>query len=153
MNVVVNSRLALAVTVLSLVGAGITAYLTLEHGQGNSPACIVGHGCSVIASSKYAHIGSLPTASLGLFAYLVLALVSGSRMLQPPEEIERTMRYLALGIAFAGAAFSGWLMYLAISVLHATCIWCISSAVTITLIFVLSLIDVRMSTRTQPALL
>ncbi len=140
-----NSRLIPVLVVLALVGAAITGYLTMQHGRGVSPAWLVGHGCAVIASSKYAHIGILPTASLGLLSYLLLALLSGSRLLEPPEEIETAMRYSTLAISFIGTAFSAWLMYVAISVLHASCIWCIGSATTMTLIFVISLVDLRLS--------
>ena len=136
-----------AALVLALVGAGITAYLTLEHGRGEAAACIIGHGCTVIASSKYAHIGDLPTASLGLLAYLVLAVFSGMRLLSPPPEVATRLRQVSLVIAAAGTGFSAFLMYVALFDLHATCLWCIASATTITLLLIATVAEMALGRR------
>jgi uncharacterized membrane protein len=138
-----NSRMLIATLILGIIGALITGYLTLEHGRGESPACLVGHGCAAIASSKYAHIGVFPTAALGLFTYLVLAMLAGARLLEPPEDIEKVMRFGSLAISLIAFVFTAWLLYIAEFVLHATCTWCIASAVCITSIFVLNALDTR----------
>jgi uncharacterized membrane protein len=136
-----GSRLAGAALALSLIGAGVTAYLTVEHGRGEGPACIIGHSCTLIATSEYAHIGALPTASLGLLAYLVLLVLSGLRLLDPPVEVAARLRQAALTISGVGTAFSAWLMYVAVFDLEAACLWCITSAVTITLLLMTTLTE------------
>jgi uncharacterized membrane protein len=146
-----KSRLLIATFLLAIFGAVITGYLTLEHGRGESPACLVGHGCAVIASSKYAHISVFPTAALGLFTYLVLAMLAGARLLEPPEDIEKVLRFGSLAISLIAFAFTAWLLYIAEFVLHATCTWCIASAVTITSIFVLNAVDMRRWMRDRQA--
>ena len=138
-----KSRLLIATLLLAIAGALITGYLTLEHGRGESPACLVGHGCAVIASSKYAHIGVFPTAALGLFSYLMLAMLAGARLMEPPEEVESLMRLGSLAISLIAFVFTVWLIYIAEFVLHATCVWCLGSATTITTIFVLNAVDTR----------
>jgi len=39
--------------------------------------------------------------------------------------------------------FSAWLTYLELGVIHAICIWCVTSAVIVTLIFLVSVADLR----------
>lgn len=136
-----NSRLLITTVLLGVVGALITGYLTLEHGRGESPACLVGHGCAVIASSKYAHIGVIPTAALGLFAYLLLAMLAAARLMGPPDDIAKLLRIGSFAISLVAFVFTAWLIYIAEFVLHATCTWCIASALTITSIFVLNAVD------------
>lgn len=139
-----GAKLSLPSLVLSLIGAGITAYLTLEHGSGGSPACVVGHGCQVISSSEYAHIGDLPTASIGLLAYLTLGVLAAMRLfMNPPVEIAVRLRQASAVIAFIGTAFSAFLMYIAFFDLEATCLWCIASAVTMTLILAVTILEMR----------
>ena len=138
-----GSKLAWVTLALSLIGAGITAYLTFEHGRGESPACVIGHGCTVIASSKYAHIGDLPTASLGLLTYLILGFLSAMRLANPPAEVATRLRQATLAIAIIGTAFSAFLMYIALFDLKATCLWCIGSATTMTLLLVVTVVDMR----------
>jgi uncharacterized membrane protein len=137
-------RLTWAALALALFGAGITAYLTVEHGRGGSPACIIGHGCTVIASSEYAHIGDLPTASLGLLTYLVIAVLAGMRLfLGPPPEVAVRLRQAALALTVIGTAFSAFLMYIALFDLKATCPWCIGSAVTMTPLLIVTVVEMR----------
>ncbi len=132
-----SRRLTFLVALLAVLGAVITGYLTIQHGSGNSPACVVGHGCTVIASSKYAHVGALPTASFGLLTYLTVLMLSVVRLSGPPPNVERTFRRVSLAITTGGTLLSGWLMYVAFVELSASCVWCIGSASTITLMFLL----------------
>jgi len=39
--------------------------------------------------------------------------------------------------------FSAWLTYLELGVIHAICIWCVTSAVIVTLILLTSIADLR----------
>jgi uncharacterized membrane protein len=42
-----------------------------------------------------------------------------------------------------GVLFSAWLTYLELAVIHAICIWCVTSAVIVTLILLVSIADYR----------
>lgn len=126
---------------LSLFGASVAGYLTVEHGAGRSPVCGIGHGCEIVAESSYAHVGDVPTAAFGLFMYLTLALLYGVRLLSPPEDVQRVFRLAIGGIALAGTATSAWLTYVELYVLHAICAWCVASACVVMLLLALSLRD------------
>jgi uncharacterized membrane protein len=131
----------LSALALALVGAGITAYLTIEHGRGAAPVCAIGHGCQVVAASAYARVGAVPTAALGLLMYLLLALSQGMLMLDPPPYVSLRIRQFAAALAVVGTGFSAWLTYVEFAVLHAFCLWCTASAVTVALLAVIAVWD------------
>jgi uncharacterized membrane protein len=132
---------------LALAGAGITAYLTVEHGRGGAPVCAIGHGCEVVAASGYARLGSVPTAALGLLMYLLIALAQGMLMLDPPRSVGLRIRQFAAALAVVGTGFSAWLTYVEFAVLHAFCFWCTASAVTVALLALITGVDLLSAMR------
>lgn len=144
-----GKRLALLPTAglgLSLLGAGVAGYLTVEHGGGASPLCVFGQGCQVVAQSTYAQIGVVPTAALGLAMYLALAVLYGVRLVSSlPGRVERFYQGAGLALALAGTGVSAWLTYVELYVLHAVCIWCVVSAATVALLLAVAVADLRSS--------
>jgi uncharacterized membrane protein len=128
----------LLVPVLAVIGLGIALYLTfVETNQVNAVCGPVGN-CNAVQSSPYAKLfGVLPVGLLGALGYLgILAAFALSRW------NTGTLGDIAplglLGMAAFGVIFSLWLTYLELFVIRAVCIWCLSSAVIMSLILVLS---------------
>jgi len=115
---------------IALVGLGIATYLTVVHYAGGQPVCAVAHGCATVQASDYAKLAGVPVALLGVFGYVAL-LVSLAR----DGEAWRTA---AAFLSLAGLAFSGWLTYVEVGILNAICIWCVGSAICMTLLAGLS---------------
>jgi uncharacterized membrane protein len=115
---------------VATVGLGIAVYLTIVHYTGSSPVCAVSHGCETVQKSRYAEVVGVPVALLGLLGYVAI-LVSLLR----DDELARTVTAV---LALAGAAFSAWLTYAEIALLDAICIWCVASAICMTLLAILS---------------
>ena len=111
---------------VALAGLGIAGYLTVVHYSGGDPVCAVAHGCATVQQSEYASLGGVPVAVLGLLGYLAV-LVALAR----DGEAWRTA---AAFLSLAGLGFSGWLTYVELAVLEAVCIWCVGSAVCMTLL-------------------
>jgi uncharacterized membrane protein len=111
---------ALAATV-ALIGLGIATYLTVVHYAGGAPACAIAHGCETVQKSRYAELAGIPVALLGGLAYLAILA-----MLTRTGEAARTATAF---IAIGGLAFSVYLTYIEVFVLHAICIWCVGSAI------------------------
>jgi uncharacterized membrane protein len=65
--------------------------------------------------------------------------------LQPAWQKRRSVATLLAGLSGVGVGFAAYLTYLELNVIHAICRWCVASAVLITLIFVLALLDRRHS--------
>jgi uncharacterized membrane protein len=122
--------LRVASAAVATVGLGIAAYLTIVHYAGSSPVCAIAHGCATVQKSSYAEVAGVPVALLGLLGYAAILL-----SLLRDDELGRTVTAL---LTLAGFAFSAWLTYVEIARLDAICIWCVGSAVCMTLLAGLS---------------
>lgn len=136
------------VALLALVGVFVALYLTLyKVGVIGTLSCSIG-SCETVNTSRYAIFLGLPVAAWGLLTYallLVLALV-GSR-----EAFDGfgAISWALLGLSGWSVLFSGWLTYLELFRIHAICIWCVTSATLMLLIFVASFVDWRRHMRRE----
>ena len=130
----------MVVAVLALMGVFVALYL-LAHSMGLIPLiCGVG-SCETVQSSQWAKIGQVPVPLIGVAGYgslLVLALLG----IQPSWRDSRGIGLLMLGLATVGVAYTAFLTYLEAVVIQAWCVWCVTSAVLMTLIFLASLPEV-----------
>ncbi len=117
------------ILVLSLAGMGVSGYLAFVEVNQIEAVCGPVGACNIVQSSAYAKILGVPIAVLGLAYYLaVIALWASLRTGLPL----RTRQLAALGliaVALAGTLFSIYLTTLELFVIHAICLWCLSSAV------------------------
>jgi uncharacterized membrane protein len=130
------------VAALALAGIFISLYLTLyKIGVIGELSCSIG-SCETVNTSKWSRFLGLPVAAWGLLFYLdvfAVALVGTMRRF----EFEPAISFLLVGEAAVGVLFSAWLTYLELGVIHAICIWCVTSAVIVTLILLTTIADLR----------
>jgi uncharacterized membrane protein len=112
--------------VVAVAGLAIATYLTVVHYTGAQPVCAIAHGCATVQRSTYSKLAGVPVALLGLLGYA--ALLAALRF---DGELARVA---AAFVAFVGFGFSLWLTYVEVERLHAICIWCVASAVCMTLL-------------------
>ncbi len=121
---------------VSLVGFLDATYLTIKHFTHAIIPCSLTHGCEAVTTSVYSQILGIPVALLGAAFYLVIligtfvALESGSRM------IFRTIARLTA----AGMLASVWFVFVQLVLVKAICQWCMASALTSTVLFILGYI-------------
>jgi len=122
------------VPALVLVGTGVAAYLSFIEVTHTEAVCGPVGDCNTVNQSEYATLfGILPVGVLGLLGYasiLVLWILGrwGPGRMKGPAD-------LALwGAAVFGILFSVYLTFLEPFVIGATCAWCLSSAVIMTLL-------------------
>src|SRR5262249_50379618 len=127
-----DQRLGIAIGVLCLIGIGIAGYLTYVHYEGIKVLCLSSGGCETVQASRYAKLGGIPVATLGLVGYI---LILGSLALRG-----ETGRAVGFGFALFGFCFSMYLTYRELFTIHAICQWCVSSAVVMTSVMVPRLI-------------
>jgi len=84
----------------------------------------------------------MPVAAWGLGFYLV-ALTVAFMSVQERYADSRKMAVALAVLTGWGTVFSGWLTYLELFVIHAICIWCVTSACIVLLMFLVSLADLR----------
>ena len=119
----------LIAALISLIGLGDAIYLTIQDVTGASLRCTVISGCSEVLSSKYAHIGAVPLASVGAFAYFVffsLAVLAAFGY-----SFARPLLIILVSAMFLTTL---WLIYLQAFVIHHFCQYCLLSAAVTTIL-------------------
>jgi uncharacterized membrane protein len=119
-----------AAVAVAIAGRASATYLTVVHYAGGTPVCAIAHGCATVQKSHYAELAGVPVALLGVLGYLAIL---GS--LARDDETARTATAF---LTIAGLGFSGWLTYVEVGELNAICIWCVGSAICMTLLAGLS---------------
>jgi uncharacterized membrane protein len=137
------------VAALALAGIFISLYLTLyKLNVIGELSCSIG-SCETVNTSRWSMFLGLPVAAWGLLFYLdvfVIALLGT----MPRFEYEPAISLVLVAQAAIGVLFSAWLTYLELAVIHAICIWCVTSAAIVLIILVVSVADLR-ETRPQSA--
>jgi uncharacterized membrane protein len=124
--------------VLALLGALDATYLLVYKLTNNNAMCLGNGGCYDVNFSPYSVIGGIPVSLFGLAAFLLIAFIL---ILEPRSKIVKENGSLAIfGISLAGVAFTAYLTWLELYVIHAICPFCVASAVLIALIFILAII-------------
>ena len=131
---VVDRRLVIAIAVVSVIGIAVATYLTYTHYAGLNVVCPVSGGCETVQKSVYSKLAGIPVAVLGLAGYISILLSLTIR-----NELGRAAGF---GIALIGCLFSLYLTYREIFTIKAICPWCVSSAVMMTLLTILTAIRV-----------
>jgi len=126
------------IPLLSLAGLAVAAYLSYVEVKQVSAVCWPIGECNLVQQSDYAWVGGiLPVGVLGLAGYvgiLLAWLVSRVRLCW----LSKLAAAGIIGMALFGTLFSIILTFLEPFVIGATCLWCLASAVLITILFILS---------------
>lgn len=123
-----------ALPVISILGLGVALYLSyVELFQAEAVCGPVGN-CNAVQNSPYAYLfGVIPVGVVGAAGYI--AILAGWLLLRKgPENFKRLLVLGIWGIAWIGTFFSIYLTFLEPFVIGATCIWCLTSAVLMTLL-------------------
>jgi uncharacterized membrane protein len=123
-----------ALPALALVGTGVAGYLAYIEVTGTLGVCGPVGNCNVVQQSVYARIfGVLPIGVLGIAGYLLILDAWVIERLGPPR-LRPAVAMLLFVAALAGTLFSIYLTFLEPFVIGATCAWCLSSAIIMTLL-------------------
>lgn len=125
---------------LSFVGAGIAGTLWWADRTRQNLPCSADGGCVIVGDSAWSHVDlvfwhHVPVALLGLLGYLLLLTVSMLRLgTESAITNFRLHRFFWL-VTAGGAAYSWYLQWVAHYKIGAFCIWCRSSAIVMTVLF------------------
>jgi uncharacterized membrane protein len=114
----------MAGTALSLLGIGVSAYLTYAHYTAPTVLACPERGtvnCLKVTTSSYAVQHGVPLVVLGLAFFAVSLVVQ-----LPPLwlRVDRRLRAARLGVAVVGAAAAVWLVWVELFRLDAICLYC-----------------------------
>lgn len=126
--------LAAVVPGLAALGLLVAAYLAYIETQAAAAVCGPVGDCNAVQSSEYARLFGIPIGVIGVFGYVAIlgAWAWG-------QWSGRTLpNFLLVLMTAAGVVFSIYLTWLELAVIRAVCMWCISSAVIMTLLLLAS---------------
>jgi uncharacterized membrane protein len=125
--------LRITMIALTTIGLGVASYLTYVHYSGVAPICSSKvNTCNQVQKSRYSELAGVPVALIGLIGYI---LILGSLLAREGERA----RFVTTGLTLGGFGFSAYLTYRELFTLHKICEWCVSSAVIVTVLMVLSI--------------
>lgn len=128
--------------VFALAGLMLSIYLLLQR-LGYLGALVCGTGeCEKVQASRWSEFLGIPVAAWGVAAYLGLFVVAFAGLQGRWAERPEPTTVLAL-LSGAGVAFSIYLTYLELFVIHAVCRWCVASALIIVAVFASSVVGLK----------
>ncbi|MBN1284223.1 MAG: vitamin K epoxide reductase family protein [Anaerolineae bacterium] len=139
--------LRMASVALSILGMLVAGYLSYAELVGTGSMVCPSHGemlfglpidCGSVNLSQYAKVGPMPVALLGLGGYITIlgVLVLEDRL----AILEEYGHFLFFGLTLFGFAFSIYLTWVEVTQIKAFCSWCVTSAVLMTLMFIIAVV-------------
>ncbi|MGB7201068.1 MAG: vitamin K epoxide reductase family protein [Pyrinomonadaceae bacterium] len=130
------AKLPIVAALVAIVGLVDSIYLTIHHYTAEPVPCSIIEGCEMVLTSAYATIADIPIALFGAIAYLdafVFAVLWA---------MGKSFGRLLFGVqSLAMAAVSIWLIYVQAAKINAFCQFCMLSAATSILLFVIFIIS------------
>jgi uncharacterized membrane protein len=120
---------------LALAGFLDAAYLTAHHYAGQAVACGPDGGCEAVLTSRYAEIGGIPVAVIGLGYYTVASLLAWTPRSSWTAGVARAF----VGLEATALAVSATFVWLQAARIEAWCRFCLVSAGLTLLLFLTSL--------------
>ncbi len=126
------------IPLLCLLGLGVAGYLAYVESAQVEAVCGPIGDCNTVQQSDYARLfGVLPIGMLGMIGFLaILITVMIQRTTNGKQSAYAALALLAM--TTFGVLFSIYLTFLEPFVIGATCAWCLSSAIIMTILFWLS---------------
>lgn len=121
-------------SVVGIVDSGYLSWIKLSN---TVEKCIPGLGnCAAVNSSRYSEIFKIPIAYFGFIAYLVIFFL----FLNVIKDgfLHKYREYFLFGVTLVGFLFSAYLTYVQFALLKTYCPYCLLSALTTTILFILA---------------
>ena|SRR3989344_5503126 len=119
--------LALTLTLLDIVGFGVSFYIWNSKRHGKKLVCPLGSNCEAVVQSKFSSALGVPLEVFGMLYYASLFVLSviGTSLIPLPKEIIAEALIIVTGSA---ALVSLGLIAVQIFILKELCTWCITSS-------------------------
>ena len=123
------------IPILALIGLGVAAYLAYVETAQVTAVCGPVGDCNAVQQSVYARLfGVIPIGVLGVVGYIVILIAWAVTQFIHGQWADLAQWTLWIS-TILGALFSIYLTFLEPFVIGATCVWCLSSAITMTMLF------------------
>jgi uncharacterized membrane protein/thiol-disulfide isomerase/thioredoxin len=127
-----------AIPLLALLGLGVASYLAYVETQQVAAVCGPVGDCNTVQQSSYARLfGLIPIGVLGLLGYTAM-LIAWVVARFGRGALAGLAGLALLAMALFGTLFSIYLTFLEPFVIGATCAWCVTSAIVMTVLLALA---------------
>jgi uncharacterized membrane protein len=130
-----NSRIFYGWLIISIIGFIDAVFLSVEKLRGAVPPCSLTNGCEAVTTSAYSYIAGIPVALFGTLYYLTVIFLSFALIDTKKALLAKAISYLTI----TGFVVSVYLVFLQLFVIKAVCQYCMLSALTSSILFVLSI--------------
>ena len=125
-----------ALIIISFLGFLDASYLTISHYKEAELNCTLTDGCGEVTTSKYSEVFGVPVALGGMLYYLTIFILS---LHYHTTKSSNTLKLIP-PLTVAGLLASAWFVFVMAFLLKAWCQYCLVSATTSTILFVLGMI-------------
>jgi uncharacterized membrane protein len=134
-----DKKLYWASIALAGLGVAVSIYMTVYKLTSNNAMCLGSGDCATVNASPYAEVYGIPVAVVGVGGYLAILAVlllemRGGRLFDEQGPLA------VFGLSVGGFGFTLYLIYIEAYVLGAWCPFCVTSQITMTILFVLSIV-------------
>ena len=133
-----EKRLSQITIALVILGLLVSVYMTIFKLTSNEKMCIGSKDCAVVNASRYSEVNGVPVAVIGVGGYT--ALLAILLLERRPGFVQQNATMLFFGLSLIGFFFTAYLIFVEITLIKAYCPFCITSQVSMTLIFILSVV-------------
>lgn len=127
-------NIAILFLVVSALGFIDATYLSVQHFLGEIPPCTIS-GCEFVLTSAQSTIFGVPVALFGSFYYLFILILSVYHLDTKNKKILKTISLISV----LGFIVSIYFVYLQFFVIKYICEYCMVSAITCTIMFILGM--------------
>lgn len=117
---------------LTVVGFGLSAYLTYVHYNIDALVCSTG-GCETVRTSEYSEMFGIPIALLGMGMFAILCIATIIREVLPG--VRDIVGTGVVAILLTAVIYWGYLTWLELNVIHAVCQWCVATSIVTVALF------------------
>ena len=124
--------------VLVVIGLLVSVYMTVYKLTENNAMCLGSGDCSTVNASKYSEIYGIPVGAVGVLGYAAILVL---HLFENRNKFLRQNGLLFIfGLALTGFLFTVYLIYVEFAILKAICPFCLTSQISMTIIFIISVI-------------
>jgi len=122
---------------LVIAGILITAYLIYVNNFSDSILSCGSIGdCNKVQNSSYGFLLGIPVTFFGFFFFVFFALLYSHYFIKSKFISSQLVERVGLSFSLSGFMFSVYLTYIELFVIKEVCIWCISLAMLVTILFI-----------------
>ena len=134
-----EKRLSQLTYLFIIIGLLVSIYMTIYKLTDNKSMCLGSGGCDIVNDSNYSMVnGIIPVAVVGVGGYATLLALLWLE--KRPGFFQQNGSMIFFGVSLIGFLFTVYLIYVEIALIKAYCPFCITSQVSMTIIFILAVI-------------